>query len=145
VINIRKELKAIAADHGAFLDLRLTDGKKNIVSDNIYWMADKYGQYSGLNELASSKVIVSAKQVAKGKIAVTLSNPKQAPVAFFNRVSLINPATQKRVMPVFYSDNYVSVLPGEKKTVVLDYNLNIAKPKVAVRGWNLAEEMVDVK
>ena len=145
VINIRRELKAIAADHGAFLDLRLTDGKKNIVSDNIYWMADKYGQYSGLNELASSKVIVSAKQIAKGKIAVTLSNPKQAPVAFFNRVSLINPATQKRVMPVFYSDNYVSVLPGEKKTVVLDYNLNIAKPKVAVRGWNLAEEMVDVK
>ena len=145
VINIRRELKAIAADHGAFLDLRLTDGKKNIVSDNIYWMADKYGQYSGLNELASSKVIVSAKQVAKGKIAITLSNPKQAPVAFFNRVALINPATQKRVMPVFYSDNYVSVLPGEKKTVILDYNLNIAKPKVAVRGWNLAEEMVDVK
>jgi len=145
VINIRRELKAIAADHGAFLDLRLTDGNKNIVSDNIYWMADKYGQYSGLNELTSSKVIVSAKQVAKGKIAITLSNPKQAPVAFFNRVALINPATQKRVMPVFYSDNYVSVLPGEKKTVILDYNLNIAKPKVAVRGWNLAEEMVDVK
>ncbi|HEY9533637.1 MAG TPA: glycoside hydrolase family 2 TIM barrel-domain containing protein, partial [Mucilaginibacter sp.] len=44
VINIRKELKAIAADHGAFLDLRLTDSKKNIISDNIYWLADKYGQ-----------------------------------------------------------------------------------------------------
>ncbi|MFD2871192.1 glycoside hydrolase family 2 TIM barrel-domain containing protein [Mucilaginibacter ximonensis] len=145
VINIRKELKIIAADHGAFLDLRLTDDQKNIVSDNIYWLADKYGQYSGLNEMPPSTVMVSAKQVAKGKIAVTLSNPKQAPVAFFNRVSLVNPTTKQRVMPVFYSDNYVSVLPGEQKTVVLDYDLNITKPKVAVRGWNLVEELVDVK
>lgn len=145
VINIRKELKTIAADHGAFLDLRLTDDQKNIVGDNIYWLADKYGQYSGLNEMPPSKVIVSAKQVAKGKIAVTLSNPKKAPVAFFNRVSLVNPTTKQRVMPVFYSDNYVSVLPGEQKTIVLDYDLNIAKPKIAVRGWNLVEELVDVK
>ncbi|HEY9535764.1 MAG TPA: glycosyl hydrolase, partial [Mucilaginibacter sp.] len=98
-----------------------------------------------LNEMSPSKVAVTAKRLAKGKIAVTLTNPKQAPVAFFNRVSLINPATKQRVLPVFYSDNYVSVLPGEKKTVILDYNLNIAKPKVAVRGWNLSEEMVEVK
>ncbi|WP_255547521.1 glycoside hydrolase family 2 TIM barrel-domain containing protein [Mucilaginibacter sp. dw_454] len=144
VINIRKELKTIAADHGAFLDVRLSEGQK-ILSDNIYWLADKYGQYSGLNEMASSKVMITAQQLSKGKIAVTLSNPKAAPVAFFNRVSLINPTTKKRVTPVFYSDNYVSVLPGEQKTVVLDYNGPVAKPKVSVRGWNLSEEMVEVK
>jgi len=145
VINIRKELRAIAADHGAFLALRLTNDKQSIVSDNIYWMADKYGQYSGLNEMPKSKVTATAKRIAKGKIMVTLSNPKKGPVAFFNRISLINPATNQRVMPVFYSDNYVSVLPGEQKTVTLDYDLNIAKPKVAIRGWNLVEEMVEVK
>jgi mannosylglycoprotein endo-beta-mannosidase len=48
-------------------------------------------------------------------------------------------------VPVFYSDNYVSVLPGEQKMVVIDYNLPVVNPRVSVRGWNLVEKMVDVK
>lgn len=145
LLSIKKEVAAAASEKGAFLALRLNERGGKLLSDNIYWLADKNGMYSGLNEMPKSKVAVSAKQIAKGKIAVTLRNPKQAPVAFFNRVSLINPATKKRVMPVFYSDNYVSVLPGEQKTVMLDYNLKIAKPKVTVKGWNLVEELIDVK
>lgn len=145
LLDIKKEVADAATDKGAFLALKLTDANKKVVSDNIYWLADKTGEYSGLNEIAPSKLTVTAKQLAKGKIAVTLSNPKQAPVAFFNRVSLINPQTKERVLPVFYSDNYVSVLPGEQKTVVIDYNLSVVNPKVSVRGWNLVEHLVEVK
>jgi beta-galactosidase/beta-glucuronidase len=145
LLSIKKEIAAAATDKGAFLALRLTDKNKKIISDNIYWLADKNGEYSGLNEIAKSKLTVTAKRLTKGKISVTLTNSKQAPVAFFNRVSLVNPTTKERVLPVFSSDNYVSVLPGESKTVVLDYNLPVANPKVSIKGWNLAEEVVNVK
>ena len=145
VAAIKNEVAAAATDKGAFLALKLTDANKKVISDNIYWLADKKGEYSGLNEMEAAKLNITAKQVAKGKIAVTLSNSKQAPVAFFNRLSLLNPKTKERVMPVFYSDNYISVLPGEQKIVTLEYNLPVAKPKVAVRGWNLVEKLIDVK
>jgi mannosylglycoprotein endo-beta-mannosidase len=145
VLSIKKELIAAAADKGAFLALRITDANKKTLSDNVYWLADKYGQYSGLNEMGPSKLVVTAKQLSKGKIAVMLTNAKDAPVAFFNRVSLLNPTTKERVLPVFYSDNYVTVLPGEQKVVVLDYDLPVIKPVVAVRGWNKVEEVVAVK
>jgi hypothetical protein len=74
-----------------------------------------------------------------------LTNPKQAPVAFFNRISLLNPQTKERMLPVFYSDNYVSILPDEQRTVIIDYNLPVVSPKVSVRGWNLVERVVEVK
>ncbi|MGF7081661.1 glycoside hydrolase family 2 protein [Mucilaginibacter sp. UYCu711] len=145
LLDIKKEVAAAATSKGAFLALKLTDANKKVISDNIYWLADKTGEYPGLNEITASKLTVTAKQVANGKIAVTLINSKQAPVAFFNRVSLINPQTKKRMLPVFYSDNYVSVLPGEQRTVVIDYNLPVVNPRVSVRGWNLVERLVEVK
>jgi hypothetical protein len=80
--------------------------------------------------------------IASGKpstIVVTLRNPAGGPVAFFNRVSLVDPGTKQRILPVFYSDNYISVLPGESQTITLDYTpvAGSAPPLVSVRGWNV--------
>ena len=75
-----------------------------------------------------------------------LKNPAGGPVAFFNRVSLVDPKTKERLLPVFYSDNYVSVLPGESKTITLDYTPKAGvTPEVSVRGWNLTEKNYPVK
>ena len=67
-------------------------------------------------------------------------------LAFFNRLSLVDPATKKRLLPVFYSDNYVSVLPGETKTITLEYTPKpgAATPQVSVSGWNTAEKYYEV-
>ena len=75
-----------------------------------------------------------------------LRNPAGGPVAFFNRISLVDPNTKKRLLPTFYSDNYVSVLPGESKTITLDYTPKPGadKPMVSVRGWNMEEKTFPV-
>jgi beta-mannosidase len=47
--------------------------------------------------------------------------------------------TNERVLPVYYDDNYVSLLPGESKTIKVEAalkNLGGAKPLVMVDGWN---------
>ena len=65
-----------------FLSLRLMDVNKNIVSDNLYWLPDEKGIYSGLKKIAASQLETVAKQTAPGTVEVTLSNPANAPVAF---------------------------------------------------------------
>ena len=81
------------------------------------------------------------------RITVTLRNPTDGPLAFFNRVSLVDPTTKQRLLPVFYSDNYLSILPGETKTITLDYTPRpgAGTPLISVRGWNLEEQYYPVK
>ena len=48
-------------------------------------------------------------------------------------------STDERVLPVYYSDNYVSLLPGESKTISIEAaqgDLGGDVPRVALDGWN---------
>jgi hypothetical protein len=145
-LSIKPELDKVAKDNGAFVDLELLNTDKQIISQNIYWVPNSHGEYSGLQTMAASPAGISAKQVAKGKIAVTLTNPAGAPVSFFNRASLVNRQTGTRLLPVFYSDNYISVLPGASKTITVDYDATQypEMPDVIVSGWNLKEQVVAI-
>src|SRR5262249_38910943 len=72
-------------------------------------------------------------------ISVTLQNPAGGPVAFFTRLSLLDPNTHKRLLPTFYSDNYVSIPPGESRTVTIEMGSapHPAAPLLSVEGWNV--------
>ncbi|HEY1213385.1 MAG TPA: hypothetical protein VGE93_07100, partial [Bryobacteraceae bacterium] len=145
-LPIGHHLDRLRAKEGIILSLRLLDVHQKIVSDNLYWLPDSTGVYSGLQHMPASGVAVTASQTEKTRITVTLKNPAGGPVAFFNRVSLVDPKTKERLLPVFYSDNYISVLPGETKTITLDYTPKSGvTPVVSVRGWNLQEKNYPVK
>jgi hypothetical protein len=48
-----------------------------------------------------------------------------------------------RILPAYYSDNYLSLLPGETREVVIRYPATIAgSPSVRLRGWNVREGSV---
>ncbi|RYE08009.1 MAG: glycosyl hydrolase, partial [Sphingobacteriaceae bacterium] len=108
-LPVKTALEKLAKDKGVFLVLQILDKNKNKLTENIYWLPDANGNHSGLQKLAKSALQTSAQKLSNGKIEVTLSNPANAPMAFFNRLSLVDAATHKRVLPVFYDDNYVSV------------------------------------
>ncbi|MEO6684743.1 MAG: glycoside hydrolase family 2 TIM barrel-domain containing protein [Dyadobacter sp.] len=146
IMSIKNEIRELAKKEGMFLSLRLSNTKKEILSDNLYWLPDAEGMYSGLNKMPKADIDIQVKQSEKGKVEVTLSNPAKNPVAFFNRLALVDPKTKKRVLPVFYDDNYVSVLPGEKKTVVMDYSQTAGElPLVSIDGWNVKEQFIPLK
>jgi hypothetical protein len=143
---------------GLFLSLRLVNTSQQIVSDNLYWLPDSTGNYSGLQHMAQAALTVEATRAAapptgtqaaaaSSRITVTLRNPAEGPLAFFNRVSLVDATTKQRLLPVFYTDNYLSILPGESKTITLDYTPHPGAPAplVSVRGWNVAEQFYPVK
>jgi hypothetical protein len=159
-IPMGRHLDALRAKEGIFLSLRLLNTQQQVVSDNFYWLPDSAGMYSGLQRMGKAALSVEARSVsgkslaAEGarempgtgagqqRIIVTLRNPAGGPVAFFNRISLVDPGTKQRILPVFYSNNYISVLPGESQTITLDYTPvdGSAPPLVSVRGWNVEDK-----
>jgi exo-1,4-beta-D-glucosaminidase len=45
----------------------------------------------------------------------------------------------EEILPVLWEDNYVSLLPGEKREIAATYRaseLGAVKPAVEVKGWN---------
>ncbi|KAL0697481.1 hypothetical protein Bca4012_053603 [Brassica carinata] len=63
-------------------------------------------------------------------------------VAFFLRFSVHNPETEKqdtRILPVHYSDNYFSLVPGESMSFKISFESPTGmkkSPRVMLRGWN---------
>jgi len=138
-------LKKMDQKDGVFVSLKLLNEKQEVLSENIYWLADKNGSYKGLQELKSANLRVSANRTSKNKIAVTLSNPVGNPVAFFNRVALINRETGKRILPAFYDDNYLSVLPGEARVVTVEFPDGEGNLAVEVYGWNVERQKINIQ
>lgn len=133
-------------DDGGFLYLQLLDRNKKQLSDNFYWYPNAEGKYTGLNKMKEADLKISAKNIASGKIEVTLTNPKGGPVAFFNRIALVDAKTGERILPVFFDDNYISVAPGESRSVIVEYYpQNGANIQASVYGWNVKEKVGYIK
>jgi hypothetical protein len=75
----------------------------------------------------------------EGVVTLTLKNPAKA-ISFFTEIVLEKKAAGAPVLPQFLSDNYISLLPGETKTVVIRYHLkdlNGDQPVIKIQGINL--------
>jgi hypothetical protein len=125
-----------------FIKLYLTQNGKNI-SDNFYVNGKVYGNHQALKSIAKAdvKTSTSIKKGADGmwRGTVTLENKSSVP-AVMVRVNVVGKKDGKQILPMFYSDNYFSLMPGEKKTVTLKwYNADTRgnRPKVEVTGYNI--------
>ncbi|HUI31878.1 MAG TPA: glycoside hydrolase family 2 TIM barrel-domain containing protein [Candidatus Acidoferrales bacterium] len=137
---VKKILDTLFTAHGGFLSLRLLDTDRKMLSDNFYWLPDSTGNYTGLQQMPKANVSVTARVISPLKIEVTISDPAGGPVAFFNRISLVHSSTKKRILPVFYSDNYISILPGEAKTIFIDTKSDeTMNGVVSIKGWNVEQ------
>ena len=145
--SVKRKLDKFLSGRGGFLSLRLINDSNKILDDNFYWLPDSNGNYSGLQQMLKAKVTVTATKLNDRQIEVKIDNPAGGPVAFFNRISLINSRTKKRILPVFFSDNYVSVLPGEEKTVFIDFTGKdkVDDAEVSLKGWNTDEQFIEIK
>jgi len=159
--NIGKLIESAASDLGAiafpsvvspvhFVKLELFDHNGQLVSDNFYWrngLAEN--DLKALNNLPLIGLQVSFKQRnTKNKeivvLDVTLQNPGKV-VALMAHLQLRNERTKARVLPVYYSDNYVSLLPGERRVITIEVaagDLGDDQPAIALDGWNIATAVV---
>jgi exo-1,4-beta-D-glucosaminidase len=143
-----------------FLTLRLEDSTGKLVGSNFYWLSSKhetldwsksnwymtptatFADYTALSQLPKVKLKVTSRTEHKGDDTlthVTVENPSKS-LAFFVRLKLSKGTGGEEVLPVLWQDNYVSLLPGEKRDLTATYRtaaLGAAKPVIEVSGWNL--------
>jgi exo-1,4-beta-D-glucosaminidase len=140
------------------LDLRLTDAAGHPISTNFYWLSNRmdalsdsstwymtpvknYADFTALRSMPQAEVTASARfgsSKGVGTATVTLKNPTKA-IAFFLRLQVIGHGGEE-ALPVEWEDNYVSLLPGETRTMTATYNirdLGGSPPTVVVTGWNV--------
>ncbi len=136
------DLEKLAAGHAILIDLVVTEPDGNKVSDNFYWWAREESSLRELNSLPQAKLTMSFAVAASGserKATVTLKNSSPVP-ALMVKLTLKDASTGKRILPAYYSENYVSMLPGEERTVTIEFPAGSERPSVSVRGWNISEE-----
>ena len=144
-----------------FLKLELHDTAGKLVSENFYWLSTKpdvldwakrsdtvytpqreFGDLTGLNSLPKVKVTVTKTvNVSGGKptMTVTVEN-KSDSVTFMVHPRLTRGKGGDDVTPILWSDNYFSLMPGEKKAVTVRFDsasLHGAAPELVVDGWNV--------
>ena len=70
---------------------------------------------------------------------MALENKSNTP-ALLIRVNVLGASSGEQILPMFYSDNYFSLLPGEQKTVNIhwaDADTRGEQPKIVVSGFNV--------
>ncbi|TCC95856.1 glycoside hydrolase family 2 protein [Pedobacter hiemivivus] len=143
---IQTQLKKMKGKDGAFVLLKLLNPQQQVLSENFYWLPGSDGKYTGLQQMKSAELKVTATKTTKGEIEVRLKNDATNTLAFFNRVALVNTTTGERILPAFYSDNYFSVLPGEEKMIVVGASeQGNTSLSVAVYGWNVKRQLFPIK
>jgi len=121
------------------------DGKT--LSDNFYINGREYGNHQAMKGMAKADVR-SDVNVRKGKDGiwtgtVSLENRSHVP-AIMIRLNVVGKRDGEQILPMFYGDNYFSLLPGEKKTVSLkwyDADSRGNRPKVKITGYNLKDRL----
>lgn len=115
--NIREAFVLDALPAGMlFIRLQLTTSDDQLLSENMYWTnTQKDLDYTPLTQLP--EVRLTAERA--GQHALLLKNPTKQ-VAFANRLRLVDAKTGERLLPVIWSDNYVTLMPGEQRVITFE-------------------------
>ena len=125
-----------------FIELELQDAQGKLISSNFYWLGtaehpDDLADLNGMPMVSLEAQAASKDANGKRTVTVTLKNPT-AQIALMAHVQLRRKSGE-RVLPAFYSDNYVSLAPGESRTITVEADANAFNGEdalVTVDGWN---------
>lgn len=145
-----------------FLDLKLLDQSGQLIEDNFYWLSKrkdildypnsewfvtpikKYADFTALKSMPQVELDVTHHFHLNGQnssVHVTLNNPTDR-IAFFVELLLVSEESGESVLPIFWDDNYVSLLPSETKQISAAFNefeLDSEKPILKYSGINVKQ------
>jgi hypothetical protein len=126
-----------------FIALELKDAAGRSLSTNFYWRAKetwKYDDLSSMSRVAVNGTVKSAQEGDACKLTVNLANANKT-VALMTRLKVVDPASGLLVAPIWYSENYFSLTPGESRAIAIDFRAKKvlgSEVRVMVEGWNVA-------
>jgi hypothetical protein len=147
--SLRLDLGQYLAQGMVLVKLELRDAQGALVSQNLYWLGAKPASYRELNKLAPTQLQASASSSTAAdmlKVTVQLTNTS-AVASLENKLTLLDARDHARILPAYYSDNYLSLLPGESRTIEVEYPASAAHgpAELALRGWNALPQVIAVR
>jgi exo-1,4-beta-D-glucosaminidase len=145
-----------------FIELTLKDAAGRLVSRNFYWVpyaltafdwgrtdythtpAERHEDLQALSHLPQAQVTATA-EIVKGamgrEVRLHLENASQA-LAFQIRAQA-RTASGGLIAPVFWSDNWTELSPGEQETLTAELPDDAPEDTVIhVDGWNIAAQVL---
>jgi hypothetical protein len=116
----------------------------NELSNNFYICGSENGNLKAVNSLKNSRLTVTTTEKAEDDNIVllsTISNISDTP-ALMVRLKAVGGKSGDRILPVLYSDNYISLIPGESRTVRIEVKTSDTrgeKPKIVIDGLNIKQ------
>ncbi len=128
------------------LELHAQDGR--LLSTNFYWRAQDDAAYRALDTLPPATLSLTATAApatadaaqsagATRHFSIHLKNTG-AVAALNTKLTTFDDRDKKQILPAYYSDNYISLLPGEEETLTLDLPPTPKQDPIRIdlRGWN---------
>jgi exo-1,4-beta-D-glucosaminidase len=143
-----------------FADLRIRSAEGTELSNNFYWLSVKkdipdfensrwyvtplkqFADFTGLSTMPKADIesdFVVEKQGNQTVCKVSLKNISEK-LAFFIELKVKGRESNELILPAFWSENYVSILPGEEKELTVRINnadLKDEEPVLEINGMNL--------
>ncbi len=169
--NVARQLTMLPALEGLsrtyFIELELASADGKSISRNVYWLSTqtdeldwahsnwyltpvtRYADLTPLQSLPTATATVRATMRHEGAediATVTLTVPPSSKaVALFQHVSIKRREGGELMLPILWSDNDVTLWPGESLTLTAHFSAPGAEtPVVEVSGWNVPMQSVPV-
>lgn len=122
-----------------FLRLSLNDKNDRLLATNFYVLSTDEGNLQELNSLPEVNLTTQTERHGNS-LLVTLKNASPTPAMMVRLNLKANDGDQ--VLPVDYSDNYFHLMPGEERTITVDWREQDARrqqPFVELTGFNVKQ------
>jgi hypothetical protein len=126
-----------------FIRLKLTRGNQT-VSENFYLHGTQEDNFKAIRDLPKVKLEATTRIERQGDkwiLNTELNNPSAQP-ALMVRLKAVRATTGDRILPAIYSDNYIALMPNERRTIrteLANADTRGERPKIAVEGFNTGE------
>lgn len=152
-----KELDGLTTTY--FVDLRLYNGEQEEIGNNFYWLSTKeevldydadlgpfafhtpskeYADFKQLNSLPRIELEETHSFERDGsnqQLEVILKNNTEH-IAFLINLKVQDKESGELILPIFWNDNFLSLLPGEQRKLVATFNYE-GEAQLNIEGWNL--------
>jgi hypothetical protein len=124
-----------------FVRLSLTRGAET-VSSNLYLRGVEEGNYRAIRQLNKARLRSATTVTREGgvwRLTTRLENLSAWP-ALMTRLKVVRERSGDRILPAIYSDNYVTLLPGDRRTLhteLRDADTRGERPRIVVGGFNV--------
>jgi hypothetical protein len=140
---------SLPTDQLLFLKLEVRAADRSLLSENLYWLPSASDTEHSLSQLPAAQVKGTATEaMVDGETQITVHLTNDGTVAALqSKLTLEERATGALILPAYYSDNYVSLLPGESRdvTVRLPEGTTGAPAKLLLAGWNVPPVTIEIQ